>query len=111
MSDLSRLAGETGTIPLPNVESSTPGQFAARWNLHTEQQRQEWLDGMHEAVRRGQDCFMQDHLRHLAALEAQVWSETTLGGRRLTWRALAEHLQRQIALSARQGTPEQENDR
>lgn len=87
---MSDLAGATATIPLPNAAASTPGQFAARWNLHTEQQRQDWLDGMHEAVERGQTCFMQDHARHLAALEEQVFSPATANGRRLTWQELAE---------------------
>lgn len=54
------LAGAT-TLPEPFELIATPGQFAARWNALTEEERELWMAAWRDAMDRSSRCFMLDH--------------------------------------------------
>lgn len=56
----SDLDGATKPSP-PGTQNSTPGAFAAAWNSHTEEERQGWLNVMHEMTERGRRCWLEMH--------------------------------------------------
>jgi hypothetical protein len=56
----------------PAAQPSTPGEFAARWNERTEEERAGIVTALTGAAERDARCFLENHRPELATLRAEV---------------------------------------
>lgn len=68
---MSDLDGAT-ELGFPNALAGTPGQFAARWNAHTEEERAVWLRDQQDAAQTALACrYLENHRGQLDLLQAR----------------------------------------
>lgn len=59
------------------AESANAGEFAARWNAGTEEQREKVLQGIKGLTREGARCFEQDHVHEIESMRAALAARAT----------------------------------
>lgn len=67
MSDDTQLDG--ATQPPPEARAATAGEFAARWNAHTPEEREAAWQYIRNAMSDSIRCFIQDHEGQLVSQE------------------------------------------
>jgi hypothetical protein len=68
--DITALDGATEP-PDPGRQCADAGEFAARWNAHTPEDRDEWVRNVNRALQEASTCFTMNHVRRIEMLEAQ----------------------------------------
>lgn len=105
----STLDGET-TAPPANIAPASPGEFAARWNALTEDDRMAWITGLRIAIETSRRCHIEDHTALVTlrdtrpdwATVATTTDLTTTRTERDRARALAARLEQELAHTTEQ---------